>query len=252
MTTMASSRADRSSDPIAPDRAADRPGGRGLLIVLSSPSGAGKTTLAHRLLDEFEATEFSISFTTRAPRKNERDGLDYHFVTGARFQRMIDDDEFAEWAEVHGNRYGTDKTTVERALAGGRDVIFDIDWQGGRSLSQKWPEDALMVFIAPPGLDILAARLRGRGTDAEDVIKRRLAKAVDEMRHHGEYLHVIVNDDLDRAYGLLRAIYLTTRYRGQVATLTGALAETVAEAERALSTYDEAAARELVEAMLVE
>lgn len=233
-------------EPSPPESNAPQPAPvRGLLIVLSSPSGAGKTTLAHRLLDEFDATEFSVSVTTRPPRPNERDGIDYHFVDDERFQRMIDDGEFAEWAEVHGNRYGTAKTTVERALAGGRDVIFDIDWQGGRSLFSQWPEDALMVFIAPPDLDILAARLRGRGTDSEDVIERRLAKAVDELRHHREYQHLIVNDDLDRAYGFLRAMYLAARYR-QV----GVTDERVAEVERTLAGHDGPSARARVEAML--
>lgn len=188
------------------------PRDRGLLIVLSSPSGAGKTTLAKRLLAEFESVEFSISYTTRAPRKGERDGVDYHFLDMAGFQSMIDNDELAEWAEVHGNRYGTGNDSVERALSDGRDVIFDIDWQGGRSLAQKWPDDALMVFIFPPDLETLAARLRGRATDADDVIQRRLANAVDEMSHHTEYQHVIFNDDLDQAYDLLRAIYLVRRY----------------------------------------
>ena len=241
---MESSPSDARPEP----QPAVRAGERGLLIVLSSPSGAGKTTLAHRLLDEFDSTEFSVSYTTRAPRKNERDGVDYHFVDGARFQRMIDGDEFAEWAEVHGNRYGTGRATVERALAGGRDVIFDIDWQGGRALFEKWPDDALMVFIAPPDLDILATRLRGRGTDAEDVIERRLAKAVDELRHHREYQQLIVNDDLDRAYALLRAMYLATRYRGT----RGVLADPVARAERLLAGHDTAAARQRVEAMLTD
>ena len=219
---------------------------RGLLIVLSSPSGAGKTTLARRLLGEFDRTAFSVSYTTRPPRKNERDGIDYHFVDLDGFQRMIDAGEFAEWAEVHGNRYGTAKTTVESALADGRDVIFDIDWQGGRSLFTQWPDDALMVFVVPPGLDILEARLRGRGTDAEDVIQRRLAKAVDEMRHHREYQHVVVNDDLDRAYQLLKAIYLTRRHSADASVDGPALAD----ARQVLAGHDPEGARQQADAML--
>ncbi len=185
---------------------------RGLLVILSSPSGAGKTTLARRLLAEFPSMEFSVSYTTRQPRKNERDGVDYHFVEPGEFERMCEAGEFAEWALVHGNYYGTARATVEEALVGGRDVIFDIDWQGGRALAEKWPRDALKVFILPPDFQTLAGRLRGRGTDAEGVIRRRLDKALDEIEHHREYEHVIVNDDLEAAYALLRAIYLVRHF----------------------------------------
>lgn len=189
-----------------------RPPERGVLLILSSPSGAGKTTLARRLLDEFDRTEFSVSYTTRPPRKNERDGIDYVFVDSERFQQMIASGELAEWAEVHGNYYGTSRTAVDTALVGGRDVVFDVDWQGARQLVAQWPDDAVRVFVLPPDLETLEARLRGRGTDPEDVIRRRLAKAVDEMTHYQEYQHVIVNDDLERAYDILRAIYLVRRF----------------------------------------
>lgn len=209
---------------------------RGVLVILSSPSGAGKTTLTRRLLDEFADMQFSVSYTTRPPRGNERNGVDYVFVSTDEFQRMIAADELAEWAMVHGNYYGTGRAAVDQALHGGRDVVFDIDWQGGRALSQRWPEESLKIFIVPPDLDTLAARLRGRGTDSDEVIERRLAKAIDEMEHYREYDHVIVNDDLDRAYAILRAIYLVRRHgpldRSDVRYRLGELSQ-IAEQNRA-------------------
>jgi len=184
---------------------------RGILVIISSPSGAGKTTLAHRLLAEFSSMEFSVSYTTRPPRVGERDGVDYRFIDTTEFEAMVERDAFAEWAEVHGNRYGTSRAVVEEALATGRDVVFDVDWQGGRKLSSQWPRDSLMVFILPPGLDALESRLRRRATDEEDVIQRRLRKAIDEMRHHHEYQYRVVNDDIEEAYSLLKSIYLVRR-----------------------------------------
>jgi guanylate kinase len=181
---------------------------RGSLVIISSPSGAGKTTLAHKLLDEFNDVQFSVSYTTRAPRRGETDGVDYTFVSVDQFESMIEADEFAEWALVHGNRYGTSRAVVEAALAEGHDVVFDVDWQGGKRLSEQWPDDALMIFILPPHLTILKQRLRRRATDEEDVIKRRLHTAIEEIGHHDLYPHKILNDDLEEAYALLRAIYL--------------------------------------------
>jgi guanylate kinase len=208
------------ADPTNPDPA-QRPEGtsgtgtgrRGVLVIISSPSGAGKTTLSRRLLAEFPSLEFSVSYTTRPKRPGEQDGVDYHFVLPAEFERMVEAGEFAEHAHVHGNRYGTSRLTVERGLREGRDILFDVDWQGGKALSAQWPDDALRIFILPPDLQTLSDRLRRRGTDSPDVIALRLRKALDELRHFDEYDHLIVNDQLERAYAVLRAIYLVHRDR---------------------------------------
>jgi guanylate kinase len=185
-------------------------------MIVSSPSGAGKTTLTRRLLEEFAGPPpqlaFSVSYTTRPQRAGEVEGRDYHFVTPDQFESMVARGEFAEHAFVFGNRYGTAQAPVEAALRRGSDVIFDVDWQGGAALARRWPDDSLKVFILPPGLDVLAARLQNRATDAPDVIARRLHKAIEELNHFDEYQHLIVNDDLDRAYAVLRAIYLTRRF----------------------------------------
>ncbi len=186
---------------------------RGILVIVSSPSGAGKTTLTRRLLEEFAANlEFSVSYTTRPRRSGEVDGRDYHFVSPEVFEKMIADRAFAEHAFVHGNRYGTALAPIEAALAAGRDIIFDVDWQGGAALSAHWPDDSLKIFILPPDLEVLAFRLRKRATDAPGVIDRRLEKAIEELQHFSEYQHLIVNDDLERAYQELRAMYLTRRF----------------------------------------
>jgi guanylate kinase len=184
---------------------------RGILVIVSSPSGAGKTTLTKKLLTEFDTLEFSVSHTTRKMRAGERDGVDYHFVDADRFASMVQQNEFAEYAEVHGNLYGTARAPVEKVLAEGRDVIFDVDYQGGQALSALWPDDSLKIFILPPDLDTLAQRLRNRATDAPDVIARRLDKALEELDHWDEYQFWIVNDDVARAYQVLRALYLLRR-----------------------------------------
>jgi guanylate kinase len=185
---------------------------RGILVIVSSPSGAGKTTLTRRLLGEMPQLTFSVSHTTRPIRPGERDGVDYHFVDVAEFQRMIGAGEFAEHAVVHGNQYGTAKGPIEGTLSTGRDMIFDVDWQGGQALSEQWPADSLKIFILPPDLATLEQRLRKRATDAPEVIERRVRKAIEELAHFHEYEHLIVNDELERAYAVLRALYLTRRY----------------------------------------
>jgi guanylate kinase len=181
---------------------------RGLLLVVSSPSGAGKTTLCRRLVSEFPEIVFSVSYTTRPKRRGEEDGVDYCFVEDATFQKMVDNGEFAEWAEVHNHRYGTTVAAVKQALDGGRHVLFDIDYQGGRQIKAKFEKEAVLVFVLPPSLAVLEERLRKRATDSEEVIERRLRKAHDELKQYGLYQFLIVNDELPRAYDRLRAIYL--------------------------------------------
>jgi guanylate kinase len=186
--------------------------GRGSLVIVSSPSGAGKTTLTRRLLDEFPTTDFSVSYTTRARRSGEVDGIHYHFVEPDHFERMFANNELAESFMVHGNRYGTARAPIDRAIARGRDMIFDVDYQGARALASQYPEDSLRIFILPPDLETLASRLKSRATDAPDIIAKRLTNAIEELRQFEAYDHLIINRDLEPAYELLRAIYLTWRY----------------------------------------
>ena len=178
-----------------------------LLLVISSPSGAGKTTLARRLAGDFDL-RFSVSYTTRQPRKDEVQGKDYHFVSRERFAQMVEGHEFAEWAMVHGNQYGTSMATVNSSLADGMDCLFDIDYQGGRQIRRLWPAESVLCFILPPSMGELERRLRQRATDSNDVIERRLATAHEELTHYGEYDYLVVNDNLDQAYAKLRAIYV--------------------------------------------
>jgi guanylate kinase len=185
-------------------------GRRGLLMVVSSPSGAGKTTLA-RMVADSQKLVFSVSYTTRAPRPGERDGVDYKFVTDDEFSRMVSQREFAEWAVVHGNRYGTAVHSVSRALDDGTDSLFDIDWQGGQQIRRQWPDESVLVFILPPSMAELERRLRRRATDSPDTIHRRLATAKRELEHYGEYDYLVVNDNLDRAHQQLNAIVEAAR-----------------------------------------
>ncbi len=182
-------------------------------MIVSSPSGAGKTTLTRRLISEFRPQlEFSVSYTTRAMRPGEVNGRDYYFVTPEKFEAMVQAGEFAEHAHVFGNRYGTAQAQIDHALVAGHDIIFDVDWQGGQSLSNAWPRDSLKIFILPPDMTTLENRLRSRATDSAEVIERRIRKAKDELGHYPEYQHLVVNDELEHAYSVLRAHYLTRRY----------------------------------------
>lgn len=186
---------------------------RGLMLVISSPSGAGKTSLSRRLVADHADLDLSISATTRAPRPGEKNGREYHFVTPERFAEMIGEDAFLEWAEVHEHRYGSPKAPVMAALEAGRDVLFDIDWQGAMAIAAAASEDVARVFILPPSMADLARRLHARAQDAEDVIQRRLGRAYGEIRMWGEYDYVIVNDDFDLAYAELAHIYRAERLR---------------------------------------
>lgn len=181
------------------------------LIVVSAPSGAGKTTLCRRLVREHPSLRFSVSYTTRAPRTGEVDGSDYHFVSDETFQHMAQEGAFAEWAFVHGRRYGTAVATVREALGRGGEVLFDVDYQGAERLKAQFPEEAILVYILPPSLRVLEQRLRGRGTDAPEVIERRLRKAREELEHYHNYHYLVVNDDIERAYRELQAVYLAGR-----------------------------------------
>lgn len=184
----------------------------GHLYIVTAPSGAGKTTLVRLLLQNDPAIGLSISHTTRAPRAGEENGQAYHFTDVADFLARVDRGEFLEWAEVHGNYYGTSRLWIEQQLAAGRDVLLEIDWQGAQQVRKVF-RDAIGVFILPPSMEELARRLAGRGTDSEDVIARRLAAARDEMRHVGEFDYVIINNDLQTALSDLLAVVRATRLK---------------------------------------
>jgi len=186
---------------------------RGLLLVLSAPSGTGKTTLARRFVQAHRDAAFSVSMTTREPRGAERDGADYHFVDALTFQRMIEQDELVEWAEVHGNFYGSPLSAVERAFSTGGIAVFDIDVQGGQSIQRRYPE-AVLVFVLPPSMAELERRLRERGTESEDAIRRRMLAARSEVEHGARaYDYLVVNDSVERAYAELEAIVTAERCR---------------------------------------
>jgi guanylate kinase len=204
---------------------------RGIMLVLSSPSGAGKTTLTRNLLeqenkDDPGKLELSISVTTRKRRPSEIDGVHYYFVSKRRFEAMRDGGELLEWAEVHGNYYGTPREPVERALADGRDVLFDIDWQGARQLYEKMRDDVISVFVLPPSAAELKSRLERRAEDSEEIITRRLRNAAEEIQHWNEYDYVLVNRDLDKSFARVRAILTAERLkRVQMPDLEGFVAQ---------------------------
>ena len=181
-----------------------------LLLIVSSPSGAGKTTLCKRLLEEFKDVRFSISHTTRPPRSNEVDGQDYFFINNETFNKMQDDDQFIECAHVHGNSYGTSLGEIKTAAANEVDLIFDIDYQGTRQVKERYP-DAIAIFIMPPSIDELKRRLSSRGTETPESLEKRFTAALGEIAHYDEFDYLLVNDNLDEAYDRLRAILISQR-----------------------------------------
>ena len=184
----------------------------GVLFIVSSPSGGGKTSLVKTLLEAEPALRLSVSYTTRPPRPGETDGRDYHFVTLPVFERMLEAGEFLESAVIYGNRYGTSQKLIEREQAQGRDVVLEIDWQGAQQI-RRVMRQVVSVFILPPSPEVLEARLRARGQDSEDVVARRLASAREEISHVSEYEYVIINDDFNRAAQDLRSIIRAERLK---------------------------------------
>lgn len=186
---------------------------RGLMFILSSPSGAGKTTLSRHLLATDAAIDLSVSATTRPPRAREQNGVDYHFVGEDAFARMVKEGEMLEHARVFDNSYGSPRAPVEAALAQGRDVLFDVDWQGAQQIKLAMQGDVVSVFILPPSIDALEARLKSRAQDDDATVARRMAKAMDEISHWREYKYVLVNDDLEKCATQLAAILTAERLR---------------------------------------
>ena len=183
-----------------------------LLLIVSSPSGAGKTTLCTRLLAEFQNITFSISHTTRPPRPGETNGKDYHFVSKSTFEKMVADDQFIEWARVHGNHYGTARSEIDRAGQTGTDLVFDVDFQGAAQIKKQYP-DAVGLFVLPPSIEELKRRLESRGTESPESLDRRFKAALDEIGHHMLFDYLIVNDLLDVAYDQLRSVLVAERQR---------------------------------------
>jgi len=186
---------------------------RGLLLILSSPSGAGKSTLTETLVRQDASIKLSISVTTRPKRTSEIDGVHYRFITAEEFAEMRERGDLLEWAEVHGNFYGTPRKAVEQALARGEDMMFDIDWQGTRQIVEKMRKDVVSVFVLPPSMPELRARLERRAEDTPEVIARRLRNAREEIAQWESYDYVLVNDDLDRTFSDLKAILAAERLR---------------------------------------
>lgn len=186
---------------------------RGLMLILSSPSGAGKTTISRMLLARDAEIRLSVSATTRPMRPGEVDGEHYHFVSEAEFERMVAEDEFYEWAHVFGHRYGTPKSTIRAGLKAGQDFLFDIDWQGTQQLYQKDQQDVVRIFILPPSLEELHRRLAGRGTDSEAVIANRMDRARAEISHWDGYDYVLINEDVEECFGKVREILNAERMK---------------------------------------
>ena len=186
---------------------------RGLMLILSSPSGAGKTTIARRLLQAEDHLRMSISVTTRPIRAGEVEGRDYYFTGRTEFDGMVADDAFLEWAEVFGNRYGTPRAHIIEGLEKGEDFLFDVDWQGAQQLSQRAGEDVVSIFLLPPSIAVLEQRLRARGTDSAEVIDARMARARSEISHWDGYDYVVVNEDVDQCFAKVSTILRAERLR---------------------------------------
>ncbi|MCZ8178261.1 MAG: guanylate kinase [Rhizobium sp.] len=186
---------------------------RGLMLVISSPSGAGKSTIARTLMDRDQQISLSVSVTTRPRRQSEIEGVHYHFVSQREFERLRDSDSLLEWAQVHGNYYGTPREAVETAMGEGRDMLFDIDWQGAQQLQEKMSADVVSIFILPPTMAELQSRLHRRAEDTEEVIQTRLNNSRAEIAHWREYDYVIVNDDLNSAFDAVQSIVKAERLR---------------------------------------
>jgi guanylate kinase len=186
---------------------------RGLMLVISSPSGAGKSTIARNLMDGDQQISLSVSVTTRPRRQSEIEGVHYHFVSQREFERLRDSDSLLEWAQVHGNYYGTPREAVEKAMGEGRDMLFDIDWQGAQQLQEKMSADVVSIFILPPTMAELQSRLHRRAEDSEEVIQTRLNNSRAEIKHWREYDYVIVNDDLNSAFDAVQSIVKAERLR---------------------------------------
>jgi guanylate kinase len=186
---------------------------RGLMFVLSSPSGAGKTTLSRLLIERMPGLRMSVSATTRPMRPGEVDGRDYLFVDKPRFEAMVKEDELLEWATVFDNRYGTPRAPVEAALSAGQDVLFDIDWQGTQQLREKARADVVSVFILPPSAGDLEKRLHSRAQDSDEVIRKRMSRASHEMSHWAEYDYIVINHDVDEAFAEVQSILKAERLK---------------------------------------
>ena len=199
-----------SQPPNNQDREISR---RGIMLVVSSPSGAGKTTLTRNLLEKEENVSLSVSVTTRARRPSEIEGVHYLFVSKRHFEAMRDGGELLEWAEVHGNYYGTPREPVEKALSEGRDILFDIDWQGTRQLLEKMRDDVVTVFVLPPTAAELKTRLERRAEDSGEIIAQRLHNALEEIAHWQEYDYILVNRDLDKSFARLRSVLTAERLK---------------------------------------
>ena len=204
-----------AESPAPPPANADTLARRGLMFILSSPSGAGKTTISRMLLEADAEIKLSVSVTTRPPRPGEIDGVHYYFVDEAEFERLVEEDDFYEWAHVFGYRYGTPKGRIRTALKGGQDFLFDIDWQGTQQLYQKDQQDVVRVFILPPSIAELRRRLESRGTDDASVIDARMERARSEISHWDAYDYVVINEDVKACFAKVRAILSAERMKRQ-------------------------------------